>query len=61
MSREIVFNEVEVVSKVVGLFWQKGYNGTSVQDLTTVTGLNRSSIYNSFGSKKELYKLALKT
>lgn len=61
MPREIVFNEVEVLAKVVDLFWKKGYNGTSMQDLSSVTGLNRSSIYNTYGSKKELYKTALKS
>ena len=60
MPREILFNEDEVLKKVVDIFWQKGYNGTSMQDLASVTGLNRSSIYNSFGSKINLYKLALK-
>ncbi len=42
------------------VFWKKGYNGTSIQDLVDATSLNRSSIYNSFGSKQELYKLTLK-
>lgn len=60
MPREILFNEDEVLKKVVDLFWQKGYNGTSMQDLSSVSGLNRSSIYNSFGSKINLYKIALK-
>jgi len=41
------------------VFWEKGYNGTSMQDLVDATGLNRSSIYNSFGSKLELYQNTL--
>ncbi len=40
-------------------FWSKGYNGTSMQDLVDATGLNRSSLYNSFGDKMTLYKTAL--
>lgn len=42
------------------LFWKKGYNGTSMQDLVDVTGLNRSSFYNSFGDKFSLFEEALK-
>ena len=61
MPREIVFNEDEVLNNAVNLFWRKGFSGTSMQDITAVTGLNRSSIYNSFDSKIELYKRALKT
>lgn len=60
MPKEIAFNEDEVLKKVVDLFWKKGYNGTSMQDLTAMTGLNRSSIYNTYNSKIELYELALK-
>lgn len=41
------------------LFWKKGYNGTSMQDLVDVTGLNRSSFYNSFGDKFSLFEEAL--
>jgi len=37
------------------VFHKKGYNGTSMQDLVDATGLNRSSIYNSFGSKLGLF------
>ena len=42
------------------LFWKKGYNGTSMQDLVDVTGLNRSSFYNSFGDKLSLFQESLK-
>lgn len=41
------------------LFWEKGYNGTSMQDLVDVTGLNRSSLYNSFGDKFSLFEESL--
>ena len=61
MARTEVFHKDEVLRKVIALFWDKGYNGTSMQMITEATGLNRSSIYNSFGSKMELYQLALKT
>jgi TetR/AcrR family transcriptional repressor of nem operon len=55
------FNKEEIISKALAVFHDKGYNLTSMQDLVEATGLNRSSIYNSFGSKLELYKLCLLT
>ena len=61
MPRVEIFNRDEVLEKVVTLFHCKGYNATSMQDLVDVSGLNRSSIYNSFGSKKELYQESLRT
>lgn len=60
MPRIEVFDRVQVLEKVRDLFWSKGFNGTSMQDLVDVTGLNRSSIYNSFGNKKALYEMVLK-
>jgi TetR/AcrR family transcriptional repressor of nem operon len=60
MPRVEVFNRDEVLEKVVALFHSKGYNATSMQDLVNVTELNRSSFYNSFGSKKELYQESLR-
>ncbi len=59
MPRVEEFNTEVVLKKAMDLFWEKGYNGTSMQDLVDVTGLNRSSIYNSFDSKKELYRQTL--
>ncbi len=59
MPRTEVFNREQVVAQARDVFWTKGYNGTSMQDLVDATGLNRSSIYNSFGSKMELYQLCL--
>jgi TetR/AcrR family transcriptional repressor of nem operon len=59
MPKVETFNRNEVLGKVVQLFHEKGYNATSMQDLVDVTGLNRSSIYNSFGSKREIYQESL--
>lgn len=61
MPKVETFNRDEILGKVVSLFHNKGYNATSMQDLVDLTGLNRSSIYNSFGSKKELYRESLST
>ncbi len=59
MPRSEEFNREHAVRRAMNVFWEKGYNGTSMQDLVDATGLNRSSIYNSFGSKHELYKTTL--
>ncbi len=59
MPRAEVFNREEVLGKVRDLFWSNGYNGTSMNDLVETTGLNRSSLYNSFGNKLNLYKTVL--
>ncbi|RNC86275.1 MAG: TetR/AcrR family transcriptional regulator [Winogradskyella sp.] len=60
MPRVEIFNREDVLEKAVKLFHNKGYNATSMQDLVDATGLNRSSIYNSFGSKMELYQQSLR-
>jgi len=41
------------------VFWKKGYQATSVQDLVEATGLQRGSLYGAFGNKHELYLEAL--
>lgn len=41
-------------------FWSAGYEGTSTQDLCAATGLGRSSIYNTFSSKHDLFERALR-
>ena len=41
------------------LFWAKGFLGVSLPDLQERTGLSRSSLYNSFGSKQEVFEQAL--
>ena len=61
MPKVETFNKEQVLNNVIRLFHEKGYNATSMQDLVDATGLNRSSIYNSFGSKKELFQESLKT
>ena len=41
------------------VFWARGYEGTSAQDLVDAMGINRGSLYATFGSKRELYLRAL--
>ena len=60
MPRAEVFDRNRVIEEAKNVFWLKGYNATSMQDLVDATGLNRSSIYNSFGNKMDLFQLTLK-
>ncbi|GEC77951.1 TetR/AcrR family transcriptional regulator [Flavobacterium aquatile] len=60
MARLRVFNEDDALDKAIEIFWNKGYNGTSAQDLVTYLGLSRSSLYDTFGDKHSLFIKALK-
>ncbi|WP_074406464.1 MULTISPECIES: TetR/AcrR family transcriptional regulator [Aquimarina] len=55
MPKVETFNRNTVLQKATEVFHKKGYNGTSMQDLVDATDLNRSSIYNSFGSKLNMF------
>ena len=55
MPKVETFNRNEVLQRATEVFHKKGYNGTSMQDLVDATNLNRSSIYNSFGSKLGMF------
>jgi len=61
MVRTKNFNEKEVLQKAVGIFWDKGFNGTSMQDLVDGLGISRSSLYDTFGGKHQLYLKALES
>lgn len=54
------FDPDVIVDAAMQVFWQRGYTATSIQDLVEGTELGRSSIYNTFGSKHELYEQALR-
>jgi len=59
MPRTKEFDPETVLEQAMELFWEQGFEATSAQDLVDHTGLNRSSLYNTFGSKHELYLRAL--
>lgn len=59
MGRPRGFNADEMLDKVVNVFWQHGYEGTSMATLMAATGLNKPSLYAAFGSKEELFRSAL--
>ena len=59
MSRTKEFDPDVALRAALDLFWRQGYEATSVQDLVDHLGVNRASIYATFGSKNELYLRAL--
>ncbi|MEM8907402.1 MAG: TetR/AcrR family transcriptional regulator [Bacteroidota bacterium] len=59
MARTKGFNEAEALEKAVALFWEKGYQATSANDLVEHLGLSRSSLYATFGDKRSLYLSAI--
>lgn len=59
MARPRAFDESDVINRAIRQFWSYGYEATSVDDLCAATGLNRSSLYRTFGSKRELLNTVL--
>ena len=55
MARCVEFNESEKIEKAMNVFWEKGYNATSMQDLVDAMQINRSSLYNTIGDKHQLF------
>lgn len=49
------FDRDEVLAKAMEVFWRKGYESTSIQDLLDATGIGRGSLYNTFGDKEQLF------
>jgi TetR/AcrR family transcriptional regulator, transcriptional repressor for nem operon len=59
MARPKTYERDAVVKAARDAFWENGYEGTAVSELELRTGLNRSSLYNAFGSKSALFAEAL--
>src|SRR4051794_15823962 len=59
MSRHKEFNREQALHKAMEAFWSRGYEATSIEDLVKHMGINRQSLYDTFGDKHALYLQAL--
>ena len=59
MARTKEFDRDDVVNKAINVFWSKGFEATSIQDLVDAMGINRGSIYDTFGDKAGLFEVAI--
>lgn len=55
MGRPREFDRVDVLKRATNLFWDRGFEATSMEELVKVTGLNRGSMYSLFKSKEGLF------
>ncbi|MDJ1501753.1 TetR/AcrR family transcriptional regulator [Xanthocytophaga agilis] len=60
MARNVEFDEEVAIQKAMEVFSEKGYNGTSLRDLTDAMKINSSSLYNTIGDKQELFVRCVK-
>lgn len=59
MARPPEFDRAQALVSALYLFWEKGYDRTTVRDLTNAMGISAPSLYNSFGGKQELFDEAV--
>jgi TetR/AcrR family transcriptional repressor of nem operon len=59
MARPKQFDPDEALDAAMKLFWEQGYEGTSVQELVERTGVHKRSMYDTFGDKHALFVKAL--
>ena len=59
MARPKEFDQSAALDRAMDTFWQRGYDGTAVQDLCSAMDLNPGSLYGAFGDKRALFLAAL--
>lgn len=59
MARPRAFDEQQALDAILDVFWRKGYDGTSIQDLVDASGVVRASLYGVWGDKDALFVAAL--
>ena len=60
MGRPREFNTEEALEKAMKVFWAQGYEAASLHDLTRAMAISKSSFYDTFGSKHDLFISAIK-
>jgi AcrR family transcriptional regulator len=58
-GRRRSFDEAQALETAMRVFWRRGYQGTSLSDLTAALGINKPSLYAAFGNKEQLFARAL--
>ena len=59
VGRPRAFDSDIALEKALNVFWRKGYDGTSLADLTEAMGINKPSLYSAYGNKEQLFLKAI--